>query len=170
MVDPFVFNKDPSDSSRVFSVEKPIPKDFTLFWQMIRNLCGGGRSTIPEAVGSYVGQPHQRDVWFVSEDRSELMYKVENSTSYQLYTLSTDHWQTRGGTARYEYSSLVPGQCDRSTRASVSACPRDEFLLVVNATYPVYLPSSPRQSFLQRLHSLPNQSLWRTFQTDGDGS
>ena len=42
--------------------------------------------------------------------------------------------------------------------------------MVVNATCPVYLPSSSRQSFLQRLHSLPNQTLWRTFQTNGDGS
>jgi hypothetical protein len=29
-VDPFVFTKDPSDSRRVFSVEKPTRKDFAL--------------------------------------------------------------------------------------------------------------------------------------------
>lgn len=167
-VDPFVFTRDPSDSSRVFSVEKPTRKDFSLFWQMIKNLCGGGRSSLTTTLGNYIGQPHRRDVWFVSEDRSEL-YRVENNTSYQLYTLSSTHRQTRCG-SRYSFSAVIPGQCDRSIRASVSSCPRDEFIMVVNATCPVYLPSSSRQSFLQRLHSLPNQTLWRTFQTDGDGS
>jgi hypothetical protein len=82
-VDPFVFTRDPSDSSRVFSVEKPTRKDFNLFWQVIRNLCGGGRSSLTTTLGNYIGQPHCRDVWFVSEDRSEL-YRVENNTSYQL--------------------------------------------------------------------------------------
>jgi hypothetical protein len=169
-VDPFVFNRQPSDSSRVYLVEKPTRKDFNLFcWQMIRNLCGGGCNLLTTALGSYTGQPHCRDVWFVSEDRSEL-YRVENNASYHLYTtLSSEHRQTRRG-SRYSFSALIPGQCNRTTRASVSACPHDEFLLVVNATCPVYLPSSSRQSFLQRLHSLPNQSLWRTFQTHGDGS
>ena len=167
-IDPFVFNREPSDSRRVFSVEKPTRKDFNLFFQMIWNLCGGDRSSLPTALGGYINQPHRRDVWFISEDRSEL-YKVEDNTSYQLYTVKTDHCLTRSGT-RYEYSSTFLGQCDRSTRASVKVCPRNESLLVVEATCLVYLPSPARQSFLQRLHSLPNRSLWRTFRTDGDGS
>jgi hypothetical protein len=50
----------------------------------------------------------------------------------------------------------------------VLTCPHDKLYLVVNTTCPVYIPSSHRQSFLQQIHSLPNQSLWRTFQTDGD--
>jgi hypothetical protein len=61
-----------------------------------------------------IGQPHCWDNWFVSEDRSEL-YKVENNNSYQLNTLLPGHRQTRSG-SRYRFSSLVPGQCDRSTR------------------------------------------------------
>jgi hypothetical protein len=46
----------------------------------------------------------------------------------------------------------------------------DENLLILHSTSQVYLPSPSRQSFMEHLHSLPNQSLWRTFTTDGDGS
>jgi hypothetical protein len=166
-IDPFVFTREPSISSRVFSVEHPTREDFNIFCTVIRNLCNSNTS-LPVALGPYINHPHRQDVWFVSEDRSEL-YKLHDNSSYSLFACSERHRQTRQGT-RYAFSFVVAGQCDRSTRASVHCCPIDGDLQVVHSTCPVYIPSSPRRSFLEQLHALPNQSLWRTFTTDGDGS
>lgn len=149
------------------AVEHPTREDFNLFRTVICNLCNDNTS-LPVAVGPYINHPHRQDVWFVSEDRLEL-YKLHDNSSYSLFACSERHRQTRQGT-RYAFLSMVAGQCDRSTCASVHCCPIDGDLQVVHSTCPVYIPSSTRRSFLERLQALPNQSLWYTFTTDGDGS
>jgi hypothetical protein len=49
-IDPFVFTREPSDSSRVFSVERPTREDFNLFRTAIRNLCNGN-TVLPTPLG-----------------------------------------------------------------------------------------------------------------------
>ena len=49
-----------------------------------------------------------------------------------------------------------------------SDCSNDT--VVLHSTASVYKPSRSRQSFLEKIQSLPNQTLWRTLQLDGDGS
>jgi hypothetical protein len=166
-IDPFVFTREPSDSSHVFLVERPTKEDFATFRTVVLNLCYGNRR-LPAPLGPYINKPHHRDVWFVNKDRSEL-YRVEDNSLFFCYARSNSHRVTHQGTP-YKFSSVVAGQCDRSTRASVQVCPMDENLLILHSISPVYLPSPSRQSFMEQLHSLPNQSLWRTFTKDGDGS
>ena len=40
----------------------------------------------------------------------------------------------------------------------------------IHSTATCYVPAPQRRSFLQQLQALPNRSLWRTFEVDGDGS
>lgn len=55
-IDAFVLNKDPSDSSQVFSVEKPMRADFKIFCEMVQNLSSAS-FILPCALGSFIAQP-----------------------------------------------------------------------------------------------------------------
>jgi hypothetical protein len=151
--DPFVFTREPSDSSRVFSVEKPTPSDFALFKLAVNNLLSDGHLRQP--LGNYMTQPHRPDLWFVSDDRNEL-YKMIDNSNYLRYTPDPNCHATRHGT-QFSSPQLCQGQCPQLTRASVVSAGSD--IYTIYSTAKVYIPSPQRRSFLQRLHALPNQSL-----------
>ena len=163
--DPFVFTREPLDSSRVFSVEKPTPSDFALFKLAVDNLLSE-TGHLRKPLGAYMTQPHRPDLRFVSDDRNELYKKIDNS-SYLSYTPDPNCHVTRHGT-RFSNPQLRQGQCTQLMRASVVKDSSDTY--TIHSTAKVYVPSPQRRSFLQRLHALPNQSLWRSFRVDGDGS
>ena len=163
--DPFIFTKEPSDSSRFFSVEKPTNSDFALFKLAVENLLSE-TGHLPQPLGDYMTQPHRPDLWFVSEDRTVLYKKIDNS-NYLRYSYDPHGRATRYGT-RFSRPQHCQGQFPQLTRASVVSAGRDTY--TIHSTAKVYMPSPQRRSFLQRLHALSNQSLWRSFRVDGDGS
>ena len=61
------------------------------------------------------------------------------------------------------------GQCPRLIRASVCASDSPG-THVLHSTAPVFVPPVHRRSFLDRIRLLTNQSLWKSFTVDGDGS
>lgn len=61
-INPFVFTREPSDSSRVFSVERPTRENVDIFQTIILNLCNGN-THLPAPLGPYINKPHRRDVW-----------------------------------------------------------------------------------------------------------
>lgn len=69
--DPYIFTREPSDSSRVFSVEKPTPADFGLFRTAVEHFLTETGS-LRQPLGGYMTSPHRPDVWFVDDDRSAL--------------------------------------------------------------------------------------------------
>ena len=167
-VDPWVLSRDKSLSKRVFSVEHPTAKDFRLFRVAITNLTSQSLR-LPVALGPYIASPHRPDNWFVNEDQSELYY-VDNNHHYSLYTPSTFSRHTRHGT-RFSLQKVCDGMCPRLLRASVIPVRSGDSSEVTLHSYArVYVPSRDRRSFVEKLQSLPNQSLWRTLQLDGDGS
>ena len=85
-IDPFVLTREPSDSSRVFSVEKPTRADFRKFREMVQNL-SSEYFILPSPLGKFISAPHRSDVWFTNEDQSEV-YNILDNTSYVLYSIS----------------------------------------------------------------------------------
>ena len=165
-VDPVVLSCTPSTSSRLFSIERPTKKDFALFQTALRLLLTPN-GYLPTTLGQFVNQPHRADNWFVNE-ASNILYYATGNCSYTRYTLDTTYPTTRHG-SRFHNPVAVSGLCPRRIRASVlPGSSSDSFIL--HSTAPVFVPSKPRRSFLQRLQALPNQSLWSTLQLDGDGS
>lgn len=165
-IDPWVMTDAPSDSSRVFPVEKPTRSDFNLFRTVVRNLSSHSL-LLPFTLGPFIGQPHRPDNWFLSPDESTLFHAIDNNrhTSYSLLlSRPHTHFGKRFGNPMPRY-----GAVPRKVRASVIPV-ADSSDVILHSSSPVYIPSSVRQSFLQRLHFLPNQSLWRHFKCDGDGS
>ena len=164
-VDPKVMTTDPSDSSRVFSVEKPRRSDFRLFHQAIRNLSSPSLVLSP-TLGRFTGNPHRQDRWFLSECRRYLYFEEDEPDAYTRYTCVSER-PTRFGTI-FSDPEHRQGQFFRGMRASVQ--PRSDTCVVLHSSAHVYVPSPPRRSFMQRLHALPNQSLWRTLRITGDGT
>eukprot|EP00956_Cyclotella_meneghiniana_P009764 scaffold13538_cov72-Cyclotella_meneghiniana.AAC.6 len=63
----------------------------------------------------------------------------------------------------------MTGQFPRLIRASVQLL-EGESAVSVHSVARSFCPPTHRLSFLERIRAQPNQSLWRTFVTDGDGS
>ena len=148
-IDQSIFTCERSDSSRVFSVEKPTAQDFTLFKRAI-TLISSASHLLPTSPGHYIAQPHRPDVWFTNKDRSEL-YQLRSNRSYQLYIPDVTTRHTRHGT-QFLLLRSVNGLCPRAIRASVMEkrdCPNDAVIL--HSTAHVYKPSRSRQSFLEKI-------------------
>jgi hypothetical protein len=164
-IDPFALTDEPSDSSRVFSVERPTCADFKLFRTAIRNLSSAGYK-LPWKLGKYISSPHRPDKWFLS-DGSDILYQHIDNSTYTRYVRDVTRRSTCGST-QYVFPVTCHGQCPKHTRASVRII-SDGRAAELHSTAAVYTPSTRRRSFLQRLALLPNQSVWRSFQCDGDG-
>ena len=165
-IDPFVITRDPSDSSRVFSVEKPTPSDFVTFKMLIMNLTSHTLH-LPQRLGAFISQPHRPDNWFINSNLSEL-YRLVNSKSYHLFCQDSTSRVTRHGT-KFLYHSTVHGLCDCFCRASVLGGAVGDAQgkvqdAALHSTAPVYLTRCDRRSFIEKIQALPNQSLWRTLQ------
>ena len=95
---------------------------------------------------------------------------MTDNKSYLLFRQDTNSRVTRHGT-KYQYHSMVSGLCDRSCRASVvvGSSLDEKQGVTLHSSAPVYTPRRDRRSFIEKIQALPNQSLWRTLQLDGDG-
>ena len=165
-VDPWVFTNEPSDSSRIFSVERPTHSDWAIFRRAVE-FVSSATHRLPAALGQFVASPHRKDVWFTNVDRS-LLFQVTGNSSYREFSPLSDSRNTRHGTTFSSPTDHI-GQCPRLIRASV--CPSETpDTMVLHSTAPVFVPPVHRRSFLDRIRSLTNQSLWRSFTVDGDGS
>ena len=63
----------------------------------------------------------------------------------------------------------MQGQHSMKTRASVQLGDEDD-VVKVHSVADTFSPPPHRRSFMERVRAEPNQILWRTFVTDGDGS
>lgn len=165
-VDPWVLTTASSDSSRVFSVERPTRSDFALFRRAVEFLTSPSL-ILPTSLGPYVAHPHRRDEWFL-EEGGAFLYHATSGSSYTRYARD-DSARTTRFAATYSQPRPVDGQCPRHMRASVHVS--DSLATVrVHSSAPTFTPAPHHRSFLERIRSLPNQSLWRNFVVDGDGS
>ena len=162
-IDPWILTEEPGTSSRVFSVEKPVRSDFRLFARAIR-LVTSDSLRLSSPLGQFISSPHRHSPWYLEPDRS-FLYKVIDDSTYVRYSPLPRSRSNR----TFTNPITVSGQFTRSLHASVFPT-GDSGTVKLHSSSPAFLPSAPRLSFLDRLRSLPNQSLWKTFVVDGDGS
>ena len=162
-VNRWVLTRDPSQSTRVFSEERPTPKDFRLFSDAI-HARSSPQLTLDAPLGGFISRPHWPDRWFLNED-SSILCEVLSNREYIQRTLRDDGPSTRHG-SRYGGVFRRRGQCDQSIRASVFPSATG---MVVQSSAPVFMPTKDRRSFLERLRASVHPDLWRTFECDSDG-
>jgi hypothetical protein len=162
-IDPWVYTRQPGDSSRVFSVERPTTMDFRVFFRAVRMVTSES-SQLRAPLGRFVAKPHRSAPWFVAADRS-FLYKSLGDSSYLRYAPLSSSCTTR----TFSDPDLLMGQIPCSLHASVFFDPATESVKL-HSSSPVYVPPRHRMSFLERIRSLPNQTLWANFVVDGDGS
>jgi hypothetical protein len=150
-IDPFVLTREPSDSCRVFSVEKPTRADFRKFREMVQNF-SSEYFILPTPLGKFISAPHRSDVWFTNNDQSEV-YNILDNTSYVLYSKSINHRTTRHGT-RFTNPRTVVGLSTCSCPASVALASDGSGDVILHSASPVCVPSPSRRSFLERLAHL----------------
>jgi hypothetical protein len=95
-VDPWILNTESSDSTRVFSVERPTCSDFALFRRAVEFLTSPSL-TLPSSLGQYVAHPHRRDQWFIDGDGA-FLYHATSDSMYTRYA--------RDDSARYNFLVL----------------------------------------------------------------
>ena len=166
-VSPSVWTRQVGNSSRVFSKEVPTKEDFKLFHSAVKNLCRGG-DTLACPLGHYIGSPHRECTWYTDEAEQSLYHAMDN-TSYVVYSLDTTRRPTRHG-RRFFRSETVTGLCPRTHHASVYNVAADGTAATLHSSSRAYRPSTARMSFLDRISSQTNASLWKHFRVDGDGS
>eukprot|EP00956_Cyclotella_meneghiniana_P031687 scaffold83869_cov45-Cyclotella_meneghiniana.AAC.7 len=127
-LDPWVLTTEGSDSTHVFSVEKPTRSDFATFRRAVTYL------TLPthrlqSPLGAYVNKLHRRDDWFISEDQT-LLFRSMSDSSYIQYTRNDSVRNTRFAIS-FSNPTAISGQFPRSTRASVQLLHGDSDVRVV---------------------------------------
>jgi hypothetical protein len=165
-INPWVLNTEPSRSTRVFSVEKPTRSDFTLFRRAVEFLSSPSH-VLPHALGAFVGKPHAHEPWYANEDMTEL-YLVTSDSTYTCYTRDASSRASRYGKS-FADPVQCTGQCPRHTHVSVHHTPHGT-VVTAHSTAAAYSPPAHKRTFLERIRALPNQSLWKNFTVDGDGS
>lgn len=146
----------------MFSVEKRTHSDFAVFLNDITYL---QTHKLPNRLGDFVGSPHRKDEWFISYDEQLLFQAISNST-YVQYSHDSTLRSTRFSLT-FVNPTYMTGQCPRTTRASVQSSD-DDSVIRVHSTAATFSPAPQRRSFLERIRAQPNQTLWRTFVTDGE--
>ena len=151
-------------SARQYPFEKPLRRDLEL-WIGALKLVTSPRLVLERPLGEFLLMPPRHDGWFVKDDRSEVYHVAADALSYDVYLCSSTERSRRRPT--YEHIRRVDGDLTPTHLASVDVF--DDHFVTLLSMAPVPRNRTPRMSFLDTLHSWPNQSLWRYFKCDGDG-
>ena len=104
----------------------------------------------------------------VRNDQS-LLFRSTSDSSYIQYVRDDSVRNTRFSLS-FSNPTAMTGQFPRLIRASVQLLEGESAVSVHSVARTFCPPTHNRLSFLERIRAQPNQSLWRTFVTDGDGS
>ena len=151
-------------SKRVFPFEKPLCRDLEL-WISALKLVTSPSLILDRPLGDYIIMPPRHDGWFTTADRREVYCVLDNNT-HDIYTCDME--EVRGRRPAYVWDRNEEGNPGVAPLlASVEVL--DERFITLLSTAPVPHQSDGTQSFLETLHSWPNQSLWKYFKCDEDG-
>jgi hypothetical protein len=150
----------------VFPREEPTPSDHRLWGEAISRLCSG-TTTLPTSLGSFVWFPHIHCQWFSNEE-ADTLYLVGDESSPPRF----DTYHKRGGCStrygrKYDWVSAENGTHSGTHFASVAMC--RERVAMLHSVVAFLLPPPIFTTFLDRLRSYGNDSLWADLSVDGDG-
>jgi hypothetical protein len=166
--DTVVEGMEAAASTMEFSHEEPTPADRRLWKKALRILTSENyRFQLP--LGYYVRAPHDRYVWYSTSDRQRLLQVDQETSISTLYLPSTAGRQTRRGTM-FQNTGQGDVLSEIYTQfASVTA--GDNATVAIHSTLdtPVFETMDGPPHLLAALKLMPNQSLWRNVDLDGDG-
>ena len=152
------------DSTRVYPYEKPRRKDLDLWISALR-LVTSPSLVLDQPLGQYLITPPNHTGWYANNDISEV-YHLRGDFSYDVYSRTATERRHRHPT--FTKSHLAEeDEIILARLASVEAIEDVSITLQSSTLVPSHVDS--RTSFLDTLHSWPNQSLWKYFKCDGDG-
>ena len=125
---------------------------------------------LPTSLGKFLIPTHRPMDWYTNEERSVLACKRERGTRghwYDVYTIDITIPRTRHG-SQFVWSWSARTGPTQTSYASIQRIDQMRITLHSIATMPVTVPIET--DFWTVLRSFENQSLWKNFVCDGDGS
>ena len=153
-------------SKREFSIEKPTKKD-KVIWRQALYAITSPNLTIQDYIHDFLRSSHHQLWWFCSEDTHEIYYKRVDRY-YEFYKHPTGvvvTWQTQ---YCWCASLINPPHTMVQTLASIDRIDSMHIKLHSKATLPNEMQMN--FDFWDVLHSWPNKSLWRNFQSHSNGT
>ena len=166
---PKVLLHQKGNSSRVFSYEQPTVEDHKLWTKAIKAISDPSYR-LTTKLGVYINERHVGSTWYISHNNHRVYTKQADGT-ITVYRNTEEGQMTRNRRV-YEIESVredilfEPSRQDKY--ASVDDFDENFVTLKSHASFPSQI--QPSTDFWDVLHSWPNQSLWRHFHCDGDGS
>jgi len=166
---PWVLDDSPKeDSLHTFPLERPMRADFKLWNDCVRAATSASY-TLPEdrVLGPYIREGHRKIRWFISGDGAELYFVYEDGDDqHDVWIRKERTHNTRYG-QHYSWSESREGLPPMERYASIRDI--DDYTVRLHSTTPIPRPIHVDTDFWEVLQKFPNQSLWDTFQCDGDG-
>jgi hypothetical protein len=168
---PDVLDNQEGQSLRQFPQEKPTPAMLATWNDAIATLASdrvNGKMCLPSPLGKFLREPLRHDGWYSSTNECTLYHDTGQATHavYEKVKLSETR-QTRGTSNRYRELERRNDNHPGTKYASVDVRPSGDVVLHSTALIP--RTTQVQRSFLETLHSFPNQSMWNDLQLDGNG-
>jgi hypothetical protein len=153
-------------SSRRWSIEMPTHRDFAL-WKQALQVISSSSLRIQHPLGQFVSLPHIHHEWTTDEE-GELLCRNIGDGSFALYEMVRPFRFTRSG-PKYSFRRYSRDDPCLPMLATVlnEFSSAEEVKLHSSARLPVEIHQP--MTFLERLHSWENQSLWRNLRVDNGG-
>lgn len=163
----FSRNRTKSDD-HIFPLQKPSRSDLER-WQSSISLLASTSNVLPYSLGPYIREPHKHIHWRTDNEKSSLFHHREHLgvEMYDVYRPVEGTHQTRYG-QRYEWSHSTIGSMPGTFYVSVIR--ESELIVRYHSHTAVPAQLNPPTDFETVLRSMPNQSLWKHFSYDDDGS
>jgi hypothetical protein len=153
-------------AQHVFPRKEPTPSDHRLWREAISWLCLG-TTTLPTSLGPFVRFPHIHCQWFTNEEADTLYLVGDESSPPRFDTYHRRSGHSTRYSRKYDWVSAESGTHAGTHFASITMCRERVAILHLVAAFP--LPPPILTTFLDRLLSYGNDSLWSDLSVDGDG-
>ena len=154
-------------SHRDFLQEPPTNLDLE-FWFHALGSITSMQLTLEFPLGPYLVLPHNTEMWFTTDDESELFLKREDGT-VDVYTRSTGGRVTRQlHYSQVEFCCSMPDESLLRV-ATVLRTEQNDLVSLHLTSAILQSPQICHSTVPELLRSTKNPSLWKNFKCDGDG-
>jgi hypothetical protein len=155
-----------ASTGHIFPYEEPTPSDHGLWREAIARLCSGS-NLLPCKLGPYLRVPHIWFKWYTTSALETLFWASDGTASSTHEVFRRRHGRRMRHGCKYNWTSTEQGPHAGTHYASVTMASGTVAVLHSSAQMPV--TSLDQSTFLERLSSYGNTSLWSELSIDGDG-
>ena len=168
-IEPAMLDDMPGESSTTtFPDESPTRADFKL-WNDCLRAVSSAAYVFPQPLGAKVAAGHMYHRWFIAADEVELYYRYSDAGTamHSVFEKLPMPYPTRYG-QQYKWTENRTDDPPMHTHASIREV--NDSTVSLHSTLAAFVPPTPTTNFWDILKSYPNQSMWKYFYCDGDGS